>query len=141
MYKLITPMSMSVNSKVSTAKILSTTKVTSVTDSLAQRYLALKEQQVAIEAELEEVKEEVKAQVNRDGVLSTSLGDFVLQTRKTLSWSLDTVKDIFGTKWTNFVAPDTKTLKARMEQKDEAARLLEIEAKVAVTEAVTFKKN
>jgi hypothetical protein len=135
---------MSVNSKVSTAKILSTTttstKVTSVTDSLAQRYLALKEQEEALKAEREALNEEVRAHVV-DNKLVTSHGTFTIQTRRTMSWSLSALKSILGREWVSFVSPDTKLVKARMETKDEVGCLLECEAIVTTSEAVTFSKS
>lgn len=109
-------------------------------DTLAQKYLDIKEREAALKIEKDALNEAVRSLVV-DNELSTSLGKFVIQNRKSYSWNLTTLKIILPTEWQSFVVADNKLLRVRAEQVDNVGCALTGTAEVTITEAVTFSKK
>lgn len=108
--------------------------VASPVAALAAEYLQLTASVKEATERLDAIKADVKARAASGEKLVCAEGAFVIQERRSLSWTLDAVKGFFGRNWTAYVKPDDKMLKAVSDERVAAL------ADVTVVEAVTFKK-
>lgn len=104
-------------------------------DDLALAYLKVQEAEKELIERKAEIKEHVLRIMGKRSVLETEHGTFRLESRESLSWSLEAVKGFFGPKWTAFIKADDKLVKAKMETMPELKKL----ADVRVVEALTLR--
>ena len=131
----------SVKNEEATKTVLTITKkpLTTTADDLAAKYLIIQDEIKLLEQRKSELQEIIYAIMGNEKQIDTQFGSFIIQERRTLSWSLDSVRDVMGKTWPAFVKADDKILRARMATKDNIGCLLESTAKVALTNALTFK--
>ena len=104
-------------------------------DHLATEYLFVRDAEKNLAARKKELQEKVRALMGRDSELATSSGRFLIEERKSYSWSLDAIKTYFGKGHVAYLKADDKLVRGKMESEPELAKL----ADVKVTEALTFR--
>jgi len=108
-------------------------------DDLAAAYAEVQAEEKALAERKSALQSEVRARLI-DGKLETGAGTFRLEERKSLSWSVEDVKDIMGRAWTSFVKADDAVLRERMRSGDVTSEILAKFAAVRTVEAITFRK-
>lgn len=109
----------------------------SFTANMVVEYLALKSEVKEREERIEELRGVLLKETRAaDGVLEIGDHKLTLEVRRSLSWSLDTVKDIFASKWTEYIEANSKLLRVRASEADAKGAMLMATASVKETEAL-----
>lgn len=79
------------------------------------RYLALDEKKKAIEEEMRGIRSYALSKIENGEFVEGDGGHFIMVNAVSLSWTVEKVKALFGSKWSDYVKADDKLVKAKME--------------------------
>lgn len=121
-----------------TRTVKKTTDIFPASD-LAARWIEVKEKEKAIKAEVEELKAEIRARMT-DGEYKTKLGLFFLQKKRSLSWSIESLKALFGDAWELYAKANDTLLSQIARSSADNADKIAAAATVEITDAFQFAK-
>ena len=115
--------------------IKSVTKAQKISPAdLVRQYVNLREERKSLNVEMVQVQEKIKA-LMKDGKLKTRYGTAELESRTSYAWSLESLKNVFGDGWIQYVKSDDKLVKIKSETMPELLKQAEVE----ITEAFTVR--
>jgi len=69
----------------------------------------------------------------------TPYGTFSSNTRRDYHWTVDTLRQILGPRWTQYAKSDDAAVRSRMQEKDEVGVALEVSARMKEVSYVSFR--
>ena len=106
-------------------------------DSLAAEFIQARQAKKEADDRFKAAQDAVKTAMGKKGTMKTPEGVFMIQTRTSYSWSVKSVKKVFGDIYMAYLKVDDKLVRAKMD----AEPMLESLAEVTEVQALVFNEK